>query len=91
MPEMVLMGRRPGGLSTAADGEFRGWYDFVSSLQPVHYTPPLLRLVQIASRATMGPTRGHPVIEPDIHWPALWQLTEGEKLDNRIKAATARR
>jgi phage-related protein (TIGR01555 family) len=90
MPEIVLMGRRPGGLSTSADGEFRGWYDYVSSQQPIHYTPPLVRLIEILSRAADGPTGGVPVIDPDIYWPPLWQLTDAEKLDNRLKAAQAR-
>jgi phage-related protein (TIGR01555 family) len=90
MPQMVLEGRRPGGLSTAADGEFRGWYDYVASLQEPIYSPPVLRLVEIASRAARGPTLGVPVLDPDIYWPPLWQLTEGEKLDNRVKAAQAR-
>ena len=90
MPEMVLMGKRPGGLSTASDGEFRGWYDFVSSQQPTHYTPPLLRLIQIGSRASMGPTGGVPVLEAGLDWPPLWQLTEAEKDASRLAKAQAR-
>jgi phage-related protein (TIGR01555 family) len=90
MPEIVLMGRRPGGLSAAADGEFRGWYDYVASQQPVHYTPHLVRLVDIASRSLAGPTGGIPVLEPGIVWPKLWQLTEAEVQANRKAAADAR-
>jgi phage-related protein (TIGR01555 family) len=90
MPEIVLRGKRPGGLSTSADGEFRGWYDFVASLQPTHYSPPLLRLVDIASRSLDGPTHGLPVLDASIHWPQLWQLTEAEKLGNRKLAADSR-
>jgi phage-related protein (TIGR01555 family) len=90
MPEIVLMGRRPGGLSTAADGEFRGWYDFVASLRDPHYTPALVRLIELGSRAATGPTGGIPVIDPGVEWPPLWQLTEAEKLANRKLAAESR-
>ena len=89
-PEIVLRGKRPGGLSTAADGEFRGWYDYVASQQDPIYTPPLVRLLEVGSRALYGPTRGVPIIDPDIHWPSLWELTEAEKMANRKTAAEAR-
>ena len=91
MTEMVLMGKRPGGLNASAEGDFIGWYDFCESQHGPVYTPPVLRLVEVASRSADGPTGGIPVMEPGVNWNPLREPTPEEQQAARASASVSRR
>lgn len=89
MPVSLLMGQSPAGLNATGDADIRWFYDQIAAMQRRKITPALKRLTKLMFLAKDGPTKG---VEPenwDVRYPALWQLTELEKVDVHLKQAQA--
>ncbi len=91
-PEPVLLGAQPttSGLNSESDGLIRAWYDHLASQQPGRFSRPLNHFWSLASRTVNGPTGGVPILDLQIGWPSLWQLTPAEKATIRKTNADAR-
>lgn len=87
MPVSLLMGQAPAGLNATGASDIRFFYDRTKSRQTTRLFKPLQRLVRLLLRAKSGPTAGQ---EPDawtIKFKPLWQLTELEQADVKLKQA----
>jgi phage-related protein (TIGR01555 family) len=88
-PVSILFGQAPAGLNATGDSEIRSFYDRVASGQAKQLRPQLNRLVKVLLRAKAGPTGG---VEPKswkVKFPPLWELTDVEKADVRLKTSQA--
>lgn len=87
IPVTILMGQAPAGLQATGASDIRWFYDTVASEQQRTLRPALNRVVQVLFASRDGPTGG---AEPDnwtVEFRPLWQLTEGEAADLRLKQA----
>ena len=89
IPVTLLAGQAPAGLNATGDGDIRGWYDRVSSMQEWRLTPPLRRLVKLICKAKKGPTKGKVPEDIHIEYNPLWQLTAKEEAERRKLVAEA--
>jgi phage-related protein (TIGR01555 family) len=90
-PVSILMGQGNGGLNgpTSGANDTRWWYDATAAQQNTILRPRLNVLVRALFRAKNGPTKG---VEPEkwrVHFPPLWQLSELEQADLRVKMSQA--
>jgi phage-related protein (TIGR01555 family) len=77
MPQTVLFGRSPSGLSATGESDIRGWYDEIEARRTEAYQPDFERLIYYAALAT-----GADAPETwGMSWHSLWQETEKEKAD----------
>lgn len=91
MPRSILLGESPGGLNNGENaGEVRSWYDHVAAGRPDIYTPRMMHLLLLIWHSKQGPTGGAVPNGWRIEWPDLWQLTEIERAEVRVKNAQAR-
>lgn len=89
IPVPILFGEAPAGLNATADNTVRQFYDSLKAVQVNELQPKLQRIVTLLWRAKDGPTRG---VEPPnwaIKFRPLWQATEEETADVRLKTAQA--
>lgn len=87
MPVSMLMGQAPAGLNATGDSDIRFFYDNVKSAQDDKLKPALERITELVLRSKLGPTAG---AEPDtweITFPSLWQPTEVQASEIRLKQA----
>lgn len=91
MPVSMLMGQAPAGLNATGASDIRFFYDQVSAEQRRILKPALNQILKCLFNAKNGPTHGK---EPEnwcVEFNPLWQLTEGEWADIRLKQAQADR
>lgn len=89
MPVTLMMGQSPAGLNATGDSDVRWWYDNISCDQEETLKPGLMKLVRILLRSKNGPTAG---VEPEkwsITFRPLWQMSDSEKADVRLKTSQA--
>ncbi len=89
MPVTLMMGQSPAGLNATGDSDVRWWYDNISCDQEETLKPALMKLVRILLRSKTGPTAG---VEPEkwsITFHPLWQMSDSEKADVRLKTSQA--
>ena len=87
IPQTLLMGQSPAGLSATGDADIRFWYDNIKSDQEDKLLPPLERLVTLIMAAKRGPFKGR---EPEgwaIRFNPLWQLSDKEEAEFRKTVA----
>lgn len=91
MPVSRLMGEAPGGLggATSGDTDIRWFYDRLESLQKRKLEPVLRRLLQVGLNCKTGPSGGNEPENWSIKFNPLWQLTDLEQADRRLKIAQA--
>jgi phage-related protein (TIGR01555 family) len=89
IPVTLLFGEAPAGLNATGDNDVRAFYDRVRSLQQNELRPKLQRIIRLLWRAQNGPTAGKEPRNWTIKFRPLYQLTEGEQADLRLKAAQA--
>lgn len=89
MPVVILMGQPPSGLNNTGDGDIRWWYDQIASEQQTVLLPALKTLIKVAFSAKLGPTRGKEPNDWRVTFRPLWQPTDTEKADARLKTAQA--
>lgn len=87
MPVTLLMGTSPGGLQSTGKGEERQFYDSVMAKQRREVQPNRDRLIKVLLSCKAGATKGK---EPE-KWATesrpLYQLSESEQADVRLKQA----
>jgi phage-related protein (TIGR01555 family) len=87
MPATLLMGQSPAGMSATGESDIRFFYDRIAAEQERTLAPQLRRLIKIVMLAKDGPTKGK---EPE-KWSAmfrpLYQMSDIEKADVRLKIA----
>ncbi|MGJ0397423.1 MAG: DUF1073 domain-containing protein [Methylocystis sp.] len=84
IPVTRLLGQSPAGLSSTGESDTRNYYDMLSSRQEVDLRPQLERLDEILIRSAG--------VAPDavsFEFRPLWQMTEAEKAELRLKKAQA--
>lgn len=89
MPVSLLMGQAPAGLNATGDSDIRWFYDDVKGDQDKILEPALRRVIRLVMLAKDGPTGG---VEPDnwsVHFRPLWQQSDSEKADTRLKTSQA--
>ncbi len=89
MPVSKLMGQAPAGLNATGASDIRFWYDYLAARRTKQVLPAITAFLKLIFACKNGPTRG---IEPDnwkVEFPPLWQLTELEEADLRLKTAQA--
>jgi phage-related protein (TIGR01555 family) len=85
IPQTVLFGQAPAGLGATGDADVRFFYDSVKATQRKYLQPQLERLLRVMFSAKKGPTKG---VEPEqwsVCWNPLWQMSDNEKADIRVK------
>lgn len=85
IPAMILTGISPSGLNASSDGEIRVFYDWIKATQEAHFSPILDDMIAILMLHLWGE------IDDSItwHWRPLWQTSELERADIRLKEAQA--
>jgi uncharacterized protein len=92
MPVSLLLGQSPGagmGGSSGGESETRWFYDRMQVIQRRKYKPILKRMFQILFNSKDGPTNGKEPENWSIDFNPLWQLSDGEQADRRLKIAQA--
>lgn len=89
MPVSLLLGQSPAGLNATGDSDIRWYYDRIKALQVRKLEPVMRRLHQLGFRAKEGPTNGKEPENWSIEFNPLWQLTDLEQADRRLKIAQA--
>ena len=87
MPVALLMGQAPAGMNATGASDIRFFYDRIKSRQKSKLLPALNRLTRLLMVAKEGPLKG---VEPknwSIEFNPLWQLTDLEQADLRLKQA----
>lgn len=89
MPVSKLMGQAPAGLNATGASDIRFWYDYLASRRTKQALPAITAFLKLVFACKSGPTNG---TEPDnwkVEFPPLWQLTELEEADLKLKTAQA--
>lgn len=89
IPVTLLMGESPAGLSATGDSDVRAFYDRIAAEQGDFLVPNLTRLCEVLFAAREGPTRGSVPETWSVVPRPLWQLSETEQADVRLKTAQA--
>lgn len=89
MPVSKLMGQAPAGLNATGASDIRFWYDHVSAARQRQALPAINRFLQLLFRCKAGPTKGKEPENWSVKFNPLWQLTELEQADLRLKTAQA--
>lgn len=89
MPVALLMRQAPAGLNATGDSDIRFYYDDVAAEREDKVRPAFESLIKMLLLAKEGPTLG---IEPatwEVVFPSLWQPTEVQQSEIRLKTAQA--
>lgn len=90
MPVCILMGQSPAGLNATGSSDIRWFYDQMRAMQRRLLHPILYSLTRWMLLAKEGPYGQDPdELNWDVKFPALWQMTDLEKADVRLKVAQA--
>jgi phage-related protein (TIGR01555 family) len=87
MPVSLLMGQAPAGLNATGDSDIRFFYDRVKSLQNKRLRPAMERLIKLLFLSKTGPTKGVEPVNWSIKFASLWQPTETQTAEIRLKQA----
>lgn len=87
IPMTLLMGQSPKGLNATGDADIRFWYDSVREEQEATLLKPMNRIVTLAMKASMGPTKGRELAEWQIVFAPLWEPSEKETAETRKTVA----
>lgn len=86
IPVTLLMGQAPAGLNATGDSDTRNWSNKIKRQQESQLRPPLTRVMTLlaAARGISLPATG-----PEFTFRPLYQPSEAEKADARLKVAQA--
>ena len=85
IPVALLMGQGPTGLNATGDADVRWFYDQIKAEQRRIARPALRRLFTLLMLAHEGPAKGKLPEKWDFEFNPLWQMTEDELADIRVK------
>lgn len=89
MPQSLLFGQAPAGLSATGAADLRFFYDHIDGRRQKEVKPFLEWIVRMVLASARGPTGGEVPSDWEISFPPLWQATEDEAADIYQKTATA--
>lgn len=75
IPMTRLLGQSPAGMNATGDSDMRNYYDRVSAMQSLEFTPAMSVLDECLIRSALG---SRPV-EVHFNWHSLWQMTDAER------------
>lgn len=87
IPVTLLMGQQPAGLNATGDNDVRNFYARVAAAQHKSLRPVLNQVLRLLFLSKDGPTSG---TEPEtwrVEFKPLWQPTDVEQADLRLKQA----
>lgn len=84
VPVTKLMGQAPAGLNATGESDLSSFYDEVEDYRSTDLEPPLLRLYR-----AIGAQQDPNAEEPQITWPALWQMSAKERSATSLTDAQA--
>ena len=87
MPITKLFGTSSGGLGSTGEAEDRTWYDYVRNLQKRELKAQANRLTRLCMLAKDAPTKGKEPENWNVCFHPLWQESNMEKADIRLKNA----
>jgi len=90
IPQTILFGRSPAGMSATGDSDFESYYNFVEKIQRLMLKRNLRTLLDVVFRA--GIASGDVAEEPDykLEFKPLWSLSDTEQAAvDQTKAQTA--
>lgn len=87
-PVTVLFGQSPAGLNATGASDIRLWYDGLSSRQRKVMRPALMRLLRLLLSCKNGPTRGKLPPSWSLTFNPLYQLSDTEQAELRVKQST---
>lgn len=88
-PVTLLLGQSPAGLNATGASDIRFFYDRIKARQKTHVRPRAARILKLAMRAKNGPTQGREPANWSIKFNALWQLSDLEQAELRLKVSQA--
>jgi phage-related protein (TIGR01555 family) len=86
IPATKLLGRSPAGMNATGESDMRQWYDVVQAYRGDEVEPLLRWLVGLIEAQSEWTDRPE---EMDWTWPSLYQPTEAEWADVKLKIAQA--
>lgn len=87
MPATVLFGQSPAGLNATGASDIRFFYDSIRAQQKRDLLPILNRLAKLIMVSKAGPLKGQEPEEWNVVFRTLWQTTDTEKAEVRLKMA----
>lgn len=89
IPVTILMGMSPAGLNATGESDIRNWYDRLAGEREDRLRDPLERIVRLIMLDQEGPLEGEEPDTWDLRFPPLWEPTEEEEADRRLKVSQA--
>lgn len=89
MPVSLLLGQAPAGLNATGASDIRFYYDQVKASQRRIARPLINQFLRLLFLSKTGPTKGKEPANWSIKFNPLWQPTEQETADTRLKVAQA--
>ena len=86
IPATKLLGRSPAGLNATGDSDIRQWYDVVGAYRGDELGPVVSWLVELLD-AQLDWKKADRPDSMEWRWPSLWQPTEAEWADIKLKNA----
>jgi phage-related protein (TIGR01555 family) len=87
MPVSLLLGQSPTGLNATGDSDVRWFYDHIKRRQKQEIAPLMEYLIKIIMNARVSPVNGKEPENWSLQWHELWQMTDEQKADVRLKMA----
>jgi phage-related protein (TIGR01555 family) len=88
-PVSVLMGTAPAGMNATGASDMRLWYDMIDTERDTVLRPAYERLAHLITLSKSGPTKGKTPENFAINFRPLWQPSELEQADVRVKMSQA--
>lgn len=89
VPHTILFNESPSGLGATGNSELRHWYDYVHSQQESYLRPILNRFFEVYFACKQNAARGSAPEGWHYVFNSLWQQTDQEVADTRLKVAQA--
>jgi phage-related protein (TIGR01555 family) len=89
IPITKLFGRSAAGMNATGEGDAKDWYNEVAADRVEKLVPQHKQLIRMIMRATQGPTKGKEPERWSLAYNPLWQSSELEQADIRLKTSQA--
>jgi uncharacterized protein len=89
MPQTVLFGRSPAGLSATGESDLSLWYDMIGARQEDELRDVWERIIRLVLLSKEGPTRGQEPAAWSFRFRPLWQESGKEQAEKRLITAQA--
>ena len=89
IPITKLFGRSAAGMNATGEGDAKDWYNEVAADRTEKLVPQHKQIIRMIMRAKLGPTKGAEPARWSISYNPLWQSSELEQADVRLKTAQA--